>query len=73
MPPLSSEAYSKWQADIEKWQAELGDKALLDNINTFPINMYGSDDDVMLKMTPEICPKFAQALKADLNKLTESI
>jgi hypothetical protein len=63
----------KYKADIEKWQAELGDKALLDNINTFPINMVGVDDDLMLRATPQNCPRYGQALKENEDILNKSI
>jgi hypothetical protein len=73
VPPLAPAAAAYWQKDIEKWQAELGNASLYDQINTFPINMVGHDDDLMLRLNGENCPRFGQALKdysAYLDELT---
>jgi hypothetical protein len=44
--------------DWSKWQKELGDKALPDNFNVFPINMDGHDDDYLLMISKDNCPAY---------------
>jgi hypothetical protein len=54
VPPLDNVLNDQWT----KWQQELGDKALINGFNTFPINVQGHEDDYMLHLDGNNCPKF---------------
>jgi len=73
VPPLSKEAMDYWAPYFAEWQAELGDQALLDSINTFVILMDSHKDDLMLKLTANNCPAFGQALKDNYPTLKDMI
>jgi len=63
VPPLTEEAAKYWEPYFTQWKAELGDKALLDGINVFPINMVGHDDDFMLRLNENNCVQWQKELK----------
>jgi hypothetical protein len=56
--------------DWSKWQKELGNKALPDNFNVFPINMDGHDDDYLLMVTKDNCPAYKDQLDATKSQIT---
>lgn len=53
VPPIEN-------ADFSKWQEELGASALPYNINTFPINQTGLDQDWLLSLNMENCSRWKQ-------------
>lgn len=63
IPALTEKAKAVWKTDLEQWQAELGNLSLSGGINTFPISMDGHDDDLMLRLNAENCPKFSKGLE----------
>lgn len=54
VPPLDNVLNDQWT----QWQQELGDKALPYGFNTFPINVQGHEDDYLLHLDGNNCPKF---------------
>ncbi len=58
IPPLDNVLNDQWS----QWQQELGNKALVNGFNTFPINVQGHEDDLMLHLDGNNCPKFNTSL-----------
>ena len=54
VPPLDNVLNDQWT----KWQQELGDKALINGFNTFPINVMGAEDDYILGLNETNCVNF---------------
>jgi hypothetical protein len=69
IPPLTKQAMNYWEPYFEQWKSELGDKALLDGFNTFPINMYSHDDDLMLRLDEHNCATWKNLVSSHMDKL----
>lgn len=69
VPPLENVLNDQWT----KWQDELGDKALLNGFNTFPINVMGAEDDYMLALNADNCPTFGKAISDNYKTLEDNV
>jgi hypothetical protein len=56
-----------------KWQEELGDKALPNGFNTFPINVMGPENDYLLGFSTDNCPVFGKAINDNWGDFEKSV
>ncbi|CDW80158.1 histidine acid phosphatase family protein [Stylonychia lemnae] len=69
VPPLDNVLNDQWTA----WQAELGNLALLNGFNTFPINVMGADDDFILNLSVDNCPAYKKSINDNWAAFENSI
>lgn len=62
VPPLDNVLNDQWT----KWQQELGDKALINGFNTFPINVMGAENDYILGLNENNCALFNKKVSTEL-------
>lgn len=69
IPPFNNTEANYW----DEWKTPLGDKAVLNGFNVFPINMAGADDDYLLNLNVDNCPVFSTAVEANSNDLKTAL